>query len=294
MLYLDGEGKAVWSHDCTIIPLIEFPHQSDTFRSSDIKITIQGRYWFCPTTSEVGQRLTRQQEQLSLKHFGKQLAIFELSVVPNSSDFFSAGVSDDDKDSLKVEQASPGIWFISGPRIYQVAGDEHALVVHTTRYLRLYDMDHRTMQWEKFEPKSRVSRHDEIFCLVDEFVVMKHGMYHLLRRSDGVTYGKFDMPRLGRLVARNEDRCDPFVSMEGLVLFRPSAKFLYIFCVGRKKVEFRVWESPARVQGSFVLRGNLDSLQWRLVDQDIFMKEHVQTVEKINRTTFVDRWVERI
>lgn len=292
MLYLDGEGQAAWSHDCTITPYIELP-QSDTSRSSAIKITIQGRYWFCPATSEVGQRLTRQ-EQLSFKHFGKQLAVFELSVLPSFSDFFSTDESDDDKNSLKVEQVSPGIWYISGPRIYQIIGDEHALVVHTMRYLRLYDMDRKTMQWEKFEPKSRVSPRDEIFCLINEFVVMKHGSYHLLRRSDGVTYGKFDMPRLGRLVTREEDCCGPFVSSEGLVLFRPSAKFIYIFCVGKKNVKFRVWESPERVQGSFVLRGSLESLQWRLVDREILMKEHAKVVEKVYRTTFVDRWVERI
>lgn len=165
----------MWSNGSTTIPLIESPYQSDTSRSSDIKITRQDRHWFCPTNSEVGQRLLCQQEQLSFRAFGKQLAIFELSVVPKSSDFFSADRSDDEKGSLKVKEVSPGVWFISGPRIFQVAGDEHALVVHTIRYLRLYNMDRRSMQWENFGPKSLLFSRDEVFCLVDEFVVMEHG-----------------------------------------------------------------------------------------------------------------------
>lgn len=285
---MKGDGTAAWSHGDTTVSQIEFDKQ---LSSSNIKITIRDHNWFCPATSAVGQLLVRQPEGLSFKHFGKQLAIFQLSVVPKSSDSFSSDVSDDVEGSLKVEKVSSGIWFISGTRIYQVEGDEHALVVHTPQYLRLYDMDGDAIRWEKYRRKSLSLPHDEIFCLVKDYVIMDHGKYYLLQRSNGAEYGKFDTPNVGR---RDHRECfGPFVSSEGLILFRPSAKFLYIFRVGKKKVEFRIWEAEARVQGSIVLRGELDELEWYLVDQDNVMKEHRRCAEKIHTRGLVLRILDK-
>jgi hypothetical protein len=282
VLYRDVEGKATWSYDPAMTPTPTFDQQQD------IKITNQGRSWLCPTNSRAGQALKSQFDKLSMRRVGEQLVIFELSTVPKPTDLFAPDPSDDGKGVLEVEDVSIGVWYISGARIFQIEGDEQAFVIQSSRYIRLYDLQRKTMLWEKCAPLgSQLFGQKQIFCLNGSYVVAKYGKYHLLKRSNGDTYGKFDLPH-GQVESVHErDRFGPLVSSSGLVLYRPSAEILYIFCIEDKKVEYRIWESETRIQGSLVLRGNLETLQLRFVDT--FVKEHRRRTEKVYKTSLIDK-----
>lgn len=198
-----------------------------------------------------------QSDRLTLRRFGEQLVIFQLSTVPKSTDFSSSYILDDKRGALKIEQVSMGPWYISGARIFEVEADNQDLVIQSPQYLRLYDMKQKTMRWEKRTPlNSRLFGKNRICCLTGSYIVVNHGRYHLLDRSNGTTHGKFDLPR-GRVESlREEERFGSLVSSSGLVLYKPSANILYIFRIFDSQVKYRIWESKTGMHGSFVLRGD--------------------------------------
>lgn len=55
------------------------------------------------------------------------------------------------------------------------------------------------------------------------------------------------------------------MTTRGLFLYKPCRKTLFIFRVDNNQVEFRMWESAEDIQGSLVLRGNLDNLEMELL-----------------------------
>jgi hypothetical protein len=290
VLYLNATGKAAWD-DGPTSPTI---HGLELDQPQDITITNQGRSWLCPVISNAGQALKSQSEGLTLRRFGEQLVIFELSTIPKATSLFSLEGSDDKEGALRVEQVSTGVWHISGARIFEVEADEQDLVIQSPQYLRLYDMKRKAMRWEKETPMtSKLFDMNRIFCLSGSYVVVKHGEYHLLKRSNGSTRGKFDLPEGSVQSLHQEDRFGPLMSSSGLVLYKPCANILYILRISSDKVEYHILGSETKIVGSFVLLGDLEKLEWHLLDGDVTMKEPQRCIEKVRKTTFVYRFLER-
>lgn len=57
------------------------------------------------------------------------------------------------------------------------------------------------------------------------------------------------------------------VSTSGLFLYKPCRKALFIFRIGDTHVKFRMWESTEDIQGSLLLRGDLENLKLELPGQ---------------------------
>jgi hypothetical protein len=288
-IYLNAEGMVV-VEDESRGPSMTFVDNNLDAKDmqTDIKITYQGRCWIVPrTASEAWTFLTTERQSVSLRHFGKQLAIFKLSPVPDRSDPLAPDHSDDTKGALNIMPVSSGVWYISGTRVFQVEGDEHDIAVQSPAYLRLYSLDSKAIRWEKFSPSNKAMfNHNKIFCLVDNYVVIQYGMYHLLKRSNGHTYGKFDMPvDLFESFNRN-GRFGPIVSKNGVIIRKPSANILYVFQITPKEVKYRIWQSEKTIEGFLVLRGSLDSLQLQLISDSSPIQECRSITMTINKLRF--------
>jgi hypothetical protein len=123
------------------------------------------------------------------------------------------------------------------------------------------------VRWEK---KTGIG--GRICGFTEEYVIKETGNWQgsrqLHKRKTGKNYGTFDLPWEPAFVdfcAKNH--FGPVVSIGGLFLYKTCRKALFIFRIGKKEVEFRIWESTEDIQGYLVLRGSLEDLELELVGQ---------------------------
>ncbi|KAL4934815.1 hypothetical protein BDV06DRAFT_208227 [Aspergillus oleicola] len=246
------DGKQAYRRDEFII-VLDLPR---------ITVTKQAYNWTCDANTDAGQLLTSKRDTVSLRNLGEHLLVFEQTIVATNLDRPKPKPREDEKRWLKVELQSSNIWIITGTDIYQVEGYENDVVIRTPRFYRLWDMARKRFRWEKFGGGGH------IWGFTQEYIVVNVGKCHLYKRKNGHFYGDFSLPIYKGLTELQEKHhFGPVVSASGLFLYKPGQKGIFIFQIGDRKVDARIWESTADIQGSLLLRGQLENLELELIGQ---------------------------
>ena len=91
-------------------------------------------------------------------------------------------------------------------------------------------------------------------------------MSWLRERKTGYLHGHFRFP--DDLISRKEEHhFGPVVSADGSFLYKPGRTAIFIFQIDDEKVDARIWESTVDIQGSLLLRGELDNLKLEPIGQ---------------------------
>ncbi|KIW22064.1 hypothetical protein, variant [Cladophialophora immunda] len=234
-----------------------------------ITLKKQSYTWSCERDSAAGGLLLSQGKDLSLANFGNQLVIFERTVEIEDRSRPPPKSPEDKKGSLKVETASPNIFCLTGTDVYQVEGDEKDLVIRSQCFLRLWDIVKGRFRWEMFKPVG------QLFCLTNQYVVFQVSRYKLHQRKNGYIHGEFAFPAYSVFISlKNEDKFGPMVTKDGLVLYKPCKKALFMCHIGDREVRIQAWESEDEIRGSLVLRGDLNNLQVEIIGQNASWTKH--------------------
>jgi hypothetical protein len=234
-----------------------------------ITLKKQSYTWSCERDSAAGGLLLSPGNNFSLVNFGNKLVIFEGKVVIEDTSRPPPKSREDDKGSLKVENKSPTVFCLTGTDIYQIDSDGKDLVIRSRQFLRVWNMAKGRFRWEMFKPVGR------LFCLTDKYVVFQVGRYKLHQRKNGYIHGEFDFPAFRSFISLDkEDKFGPMVTKDGLVLYKPCKKALFMCHIGDREVKIRAWESKDEIRGSLVLRGDLNNLQVEIIGQNPSWTKH--------------------
>ncbi|KAL7904207.1 hypothetical protein GGI35DRAFT_463893 [Trichoderma velutinum] len=268
-LQLDAKGKPVWTTADTAPPSDQ-RYQRDGFTitqsTSQITVTILENTWICQNGTIVASLLISRRNSVSLRSLGKNLIVFERTIVTDNR-YKPRPISQvDEKGSLKMESepSNANVWYLCGTDIYQAEGDEDDLVIESPNYLRLWDMAERNFRWEKREPGGRYIR-----GFTKKYVIREVGYHHLHKRTSGHIHGSFEYPKHSKYIDfKEENRFGPVMGTNGLFLYKPCKTALFIFRIGDDKVDFYIWESTSNIEGYLVLRGKLENLELKLLQQE--------------------------
>lgn len=268
-LHLDNNGKPklVWNDTSDIAIPSANRYQQDGFdvypNQSPIKVTNQAYTWFCDHVTDAAQLLLSRGNNLVLRNFGKQLVVFNQTVVLEDRTRPQLKPSEDQKGSLKVESKPSGIWCITGTDIFHVEGNAKDLVIQSSTFLRLW-----SMTTEKFR-RERGGASGHSICLTDKYVVKHVGQFFLHSRQSGKEYRKFNLPYYKAFFSFDERfHFGPVVSARGLILYKTSEKALYIFYISDRVVDIRLWETDVEIKGPLVLRGSPENLELELIGKN--------------------------
>lgn len=275
-LQLDGRGEPRWTQD-TWASSNRYLRDGFiiTLGPSQIAVTCQAHNWTCDTNTDAGQLLTSRRETVTLRNLAQRLLIFERTIVTKYRSQPLQRPHDDTKGCLKIQSQNPQIWTITGTDIYQVEGHEDDIVVQSPVFLRLWDMAKGRWRWEKREPGNI----DRIWGFTERHVIKKAGSLHMLERSTGYVHGTVALPIYqGFTDFDPTHHFGPVVSTGGLFIYKPSRKVLFIFQLGDKNLNLRIWESTDVIKGSLVVRGNLNNLELELIDQNPTWSKWEETI----------------
>ncbi|KAH1355719.1 hypothetical protein KXW98_007559 [Aspergillus fumigatus] len=263
-LQLDARGEPTWTQvDCAATDGKQ-KYRRDGFTIalglSQIMVTKQGYNWTCDASTYAG-RLLSNRDTISLRNLGQRLLVFERTVVAANRDRPKPKPREDKKGCLKVESQSSNIWVITGTDIYQVEGHGNDVVIRSPQFLRLWDMNKREFRWE------RTGGGGHIWGFTQNHIIRKVGKCWMHERKTGHVYGDFSLPINGLTDLNEEHHFGPVVSASGLFLYKPGRKAIFIFRIGEREVDARLWESTDDIQGSLLMRGGLDNLELELIGQ---------------------------
>ncbi|KAL7903811.1 hypothetical protein GGI35DRAFT_465183 [Trichoderma velutinum] len=288
-LQLDAKGKPVWISVDTAFPSDQ-KYQQDGFTitqsTSQITVTNLENAWICRKDTIVASLLMPRRDRVSLRSLGKNLIVFERTTVTNNRYQPQPISQNDERGSVKVElePSNANVWHLYGTDIYQAEGDGDDLVIDSPNYLRLWDITRRKFRWEKREPGKGYIR-----GFTEKYVIREVGYHRLHKRRSGHIHGNFQYPKYSKYIDFNEEnQFGPVVSTNGLFLYKPCQKALFIFRVGDDEVDFRIWESTSNIEGCLVLRGNLEKLELKLLQQEPSWKKY-HSSEPIVKINFIKR-----
>lgn len=290
-LHLDADGKPTWQRACYNIK-DPTQYERDGFlvdkEGPIIKVTNHSSTWYCPKDTNAGRLLHSNLNDLSIRDFGNQLVVFEHTMRVDDRSRPPPPVREDKKDLVQMESLPCNIWCPTGIDVHQVAGDGEELVLHSPKYLRLWNIGKEKLLWEKYSPTG------EILCLSKKYVLVEYGDIHLIERRNGDTHGTFRLPLYPGFISFDKQTwLDPLVSSGGLIFLKRSPKVVYIFSVGERKVTFHIRESSESLEGPLLLRGGLDNLELTTIGQGHDWRIH-KVEERVNRKWFMDKLVERM
>ncbi|KAJ5544110.1 hypothetical protein N7494_005389 [Penicillium frequentans] len=254
---------------------------------SQIMVTNQAYNWTCGVNTHAGQLLISKRDTISLRNLGERLLVFERTVVTAKLDRPKPKPREDQKGCLKVEKQSFNIWAITGTDIYQVEGYEDDVVIRSPRFLRLWEMTRGRFRWE------RPGGGGHIWGLTQKYVLIKAGECWLRKRKSGHVYGSFSLPIYTGLTDPNEEtNFGPVASASGVFLHKPGRKAIFIFQIRDREVDARIWESTIDIQGSLLLRGELDNLELEVIGQNPTWTKYNETWRVYKERDFFKRRIE--
>ncbi|KAF7588278.1 hypothetical protein BBP40_005932 [Aspergillus hancockii] len=263
-LQLNAQGKPTWTQ---VYGKQEYRREDFiiVLGLSQITVTNQAYNWTCDAHTEAGQLLMSKRDTISLRNLEERLFVFERTVETDNLDRPKSKPREDQKDCLKVQSRSSNIWTVTGTDIYQVEGYENDVVIRSPRFLRLYDMTKGKFRWKK----EIFGGGGHILGFTKKYILIKAGVCWLRERKTGHFYGDFSLPIYNSLTDLNEKHhFGPVMSASGLFLYKSGRKGIFVFEIGDRKVDARIWESTVDIQGSLLLRGGLDNLELEVIGQN--------------------------
>jgi hypothetical protein len=250
--------------------------------ASQIQVTNSTGNWSCEENSLVAKFLWPKRKNVSLRSLGKHLVVFERTIVAKDEYEQQRKHQDKKKGCLKVEPGTlnKDIWILHGVDIYEAEGDGDDLVVQSPNYLRLWDMSTEKFRWEKDNEPGEICR---IRGFTKEHIIREVGHPRLYKRSTGRAYGDYHYPQqiLRHFDWDEKTYFGPVVSTGGVFLYVCGKKTLLLYQFDDQKdgkhnkdkgqtpvVRFQIWQSTTSdIQGSLVLRGNLNNIELEFLEQ---------------------------
>lgn len=285
---LNATGEPTWMQVACATTDGDRGYRRDDFAITqnlpEIMVTNQTYSWTCDANTHAGQLLMSKRDTISLRNLGERLLVFERTVMTKNLDRPTPKPREDPKGCLKIESQSSNIWTITGTDIYQVEGYENDVVIRSPEYLRLWDMAKGRFRWER-----KGSGGGRIWGLSQKFIVIKVGKCWLHERKTGNVHGEFYLPHYSAFIDFNENHhFGPVVSTDGLFIYKPCRKAIFVFEICDREVEFRIWESTTNIQGSLVLRGDLNNLEVEIIGQKPTWTKYEEK-EPVYRNDFIKK-----
>ncbi|KZL82370.1 hypothetical protein CI238_13090 [Colletotrichum incanum] len=270
-LQLNAKGEPVWTQD---IEAADGAYRRDGFSVrlglAQIEVANPAYSWMCDANTVAGMLLSSN-NKVSLRNVGERLFVFEQAVERKEiSDRPLPKLRDDSQGCLKVESGSGNVWAITGTDIYQIDGDKDDLAVLSPNFLRLWDIAKGKLRWERSTTGGKhILGARRIWGFTEEYVVRDVGYIHLYERKTGRDYGYFQFPSFPAFIDFNDDNhFGPVVSTNGLFLYKPCSKALFIFRISAREALVRIWESSDVIRGSILLRGGIEDLEVKLIGEN--------------------------
>ena len=128
-------------------------------------------------------------------------------------------------------------------------------------------------------------RTERIYGFKEKYVLC----WHLYERKTGYAYGQPDLPYYTAFDHLSEEkRFGPVANTRGLFLILPKSTFNSR--INGTSDDVRMWESSKDIEGSLVLRGNLEDPELELIGQKSAWTRHEEK-KRIFKTDFIKKRV---